>query len=194
MSLHTDTNTDRTDALDALEAKLDTLADQVAVLVEDALERRAQRDAVSELIGELGPIARQAMTVATDGFAEAEARGYFTFARSGLGVVDEVITGFSEEDVEQLGANIVTILELVKEITQPEILAVVGRLIDAVQHQELPAAELENAPSLFALVRQLRDPEVRVGLSRALSTLRTVSAETKPPSTPTPTTDQETTE
>jgi uncharacterized protein YjgD (DUF1641 family) len=166
------------DRADALAAKIDALADQVALLTQDALERQAQREAIAELLGDVAPIAHQAMEVATERLAEAEAKGYFTFARSGLGVIDQVVTGFTEDDVEQLGANIVTILELVKEITQPEILAVVGRLIDAVQHQQLPPAELEEAPSLFALIRQLREPEVRLGLARALATLRTVSAET----------------
>jgi hypothetical protein len=174
------------DRMHALEAKIDALTDQVALLTRDALERKAQRDQIAELVGDVAPIAHQAMELATDRLAEAEAKGYFTFARSGLGVIDQVVTGFSEDDVEQLGANIVTILGLVKEVTQPEILAVVGRLIDAVQHQDLPPGELAEAPSLFALARQLRDPEVRLGLARALATLRTVSAEAAHPRDTTP--------
>lgn len=166
------------DRIAELEAKIDTLTNQIAFLTQDALERKAQRDSVAELLADVGPVAHQAMEMATERLAEAEAKGYLTFARSGLGVIDQVVTGFSEDDVEQLGANIVTILELVKEITQPEILALVGRLIDAVQHQQVPVTELDEAPGLFALARQLREPEVRLGLSRALATLRTVSVET----------------
>jgi hypothetical protein len=169
------------DRMEAIEAKLDALTDQLALLTRDAFERKAQRDQLAELVGDLTPIAHQAMGLATERLADAEAKGYFTFARSGFGVIDQVVTGFSEDDVEQLGANIVTILDLVKEITQPEILAMVGRLIDAVQHQDLAPNELAEAPSLFALLRQLRDPEVRLGLARALATLRTVSAETAHP-------------
>ena len=36
-----------------------------------------------------------------------EERGYFEFAKAGLGVVDRVVTNFTEEDVEQLGDNVV---------------------------------------------------------------------------------------
>lgn len=229
----------------ALEAKIDALTEQVALLAEDARERRAQREMVRELLGDLSPIAHQAMEVATteldaltatadpaalvglvtrlvevaprleralvaldqvgqlvddvaplghdamasltDRLAEAEAKGYFAFARSGMGIVDEVVTNFSQDDVDQLGANVVAILEIVKEITQPEILDLVARLIDALQRQPLRVRGPEEAPSLWALARQVRDPDVRRGMAGALDALRAVSAEaTHPHVTTTP--------
>ena len=42
------------------------------------------------------------------------------------------------------------------------------------------ASEPAEAPSLWSLLRQVRDPDVRRGMGRALHTLRAVSAETGP--------------
>ncbi len=91
------------------------------------------------------------------------------------------MTNFDERDVEQLGDNVVTMLEALREVTQPEMLAFLTRMIDAVQAEQ-QAVEMEAAepPSLWALVSQVRDPDVRRGMARALHTLRAVSVETGP--------------
>lgn len=130
-------------------------------------------DPWAELVEDLAPVAREAMTSLTENLAEAERRGYFGFARSGMGVVDKVVTSFSEEDVQALGDNIVLILETIKRMTQPEVMRMLRRTVDVVGE-----AEPAEPPSLFALVKELREPEVRRGLSRAISMLRSVGADT----------------
>ncbi|MCJ7781441.1 MAG: DUF1641 domain-containing protein [Acidimicrobiia bacterium] len=106
-----------------------------------------------------------------------EQRGYFEFVNAGLGVVDRVVTAYSREDVEALGDNVVQMLDIVKNLTQPEMLAVATRMLDAVQRQQAAAAlEPAQPPGLFALAGQMRDPEIRRGLARALNTFKVVSA------------------
>lgn len=175
------------DAAEELD-RLDLRAEDVAGLLRrlarnvDTLERAlAQMESLADLARELSRISRPAMDAAIDKLAEAEARGYFGFARAGLGVVDRIVTGFSEEDVAALGDNVVTILEVVKELTQPQMLAIMSRVLAAVerQHEEI-AWEPEEPPSLWGILRQLRDPDVRRGLARALNTLR-AAAEATPP-------------
>ena len=89
----------------------------------------------------------------------------------------------SEEDVEALGDNVVLILETVKELTQPDVMAVLYRMIEAIHRQQAQMeAEPEEPPSLFQLVRKMRDPEIRRGIGRALNTLSAVSdVDTGPP-------------
>ncbi len=137
----------------------------------------------AELFGDMMPLTEHAVDVATDRLVTLDQRGYFTFAKSGLHVVDRVVTGFSEEEVEALGDNVVLILETVKEMTQPEIMAVVYRMIEAVQRQQHEMeTEPDDPPSMFQLIRRMRDPEIRRGMSRALNTLRAVSdVDTGPP-------------
>ena len=228
--------------LERLEAKVDQLNEQIAVLAADAEIRRRQRESLEDLTGDLSRISGGAMAVATrelealsetadladtlrllrrlveaaptleralngldqmtqladdlaplgpDVFAavtsrlsEAERKGYFTFARAGTEVADRIVAGFDEEDLIQLGENVVAILETVKEITQPEMLDLLSHMVDAVRSQkDRIDHEPEEAPSLFALIRQVRDPDVRRGMARALDTLRAVSVETGPETT-----------
>jgi uncharacterized protein YjgD (DUF1641 family) len=88
-----------------------------------------------------------------------------------------VVTTYSREDVEALGDNVVQILDIIKDLTQPEVLAMAQRLLDVMQHQgEIVAVYDEEPPSLFALAGKIRDPEVRRGMARAIDTLKAVSA------------------
>jgi uncharacterized protein YjgD (DUF1641 family) len=116
------------------------------------------------------------METATSKLAAIEERGYFEFAKGAVRVADKVVTGFSEEDVEALGDNVVLILETIKDLTQPEVMAALHRMITVVQEQQRHIAdEPVEAPSLFSIVRQLRDPDIRRGMARGLNALRAVS-------------------
>lgn len=155
-----------------LERRIEVLSEQVRFLVEDAEERRRMRDTATDLIHDLGPIASQGMDSITQIMTDAEKRGYIDFARSGLGVVNRVVTSFTEEDVEALGDNIVLILETVKEMTQPEIMT----MLRSTFHEVGEVEESEIPPSAFALLRQMREPEVRRGLARLITVLRTMGS------------------
>ena len=183
------------DVLQVLERELEELSADVTLSDIGDLARRFARvaplldkalgymEAFAELFSDMMPLTEHAMDVATDRLVTLDQKGYFSFAKAGAHVVDRIVTGFSEDDVEALGDNVVLILETVKEMTQPEIMAVLYRMIEAVQRQQAQlAAEPEEPPSLFALVRRMRDPEIRKGLARALNTLGAVSdVDTGPP-------------
>jgi uncharacterized protein YjgD (DUF1641 family) len=142
--------------------------------IEDGM---AKFESMMELISDLGPLTTGAFTKLLESLDDYENRGYFEFVGAGMGVMDKIVTNFSKDDVEALGDNVVDMLEIVKDLTQPEMLAVAERLLDVVQRQA-QAAELEpeKAPSLFSLAGKMRDPEVRMGLARALNTFKAVSA------------------
>ena len=138
-------------------------------------------DALSDLADDIMPLTSDVMALTSDRLAVAQQKGYFEFAKAGLGIVDRVVAGFSEDDVEPLGDNVVTILNTVKEITQPEMLVLLQRMVDAVQRQQYVIEdEAAEPPSLWALAKKMRDPDVRRGINRALTTLGSVSAETGP--------------
>ncbi len=132
---------------------------------------------LTELAGDASELAGPAFQAATDRLAELEGKGYFDFMRSGAGVVDRIVTTYTEEDVEALGDNIVLILDTVKEMTQPEVMTMLRRTFHSVGDTE-PG---EQPPSTFALLRQMRDPQVRRGLSRLLMMLRSVGEDTDVP-------------
>jgi uncharacterized protein YjgD (DUF1641 family) len=128
-----------------------------------------QLESTMAMIQEISPLSQDAFLTLMTRLDEAERKGYFTFVRAGMGIMENVVTSFSEEDVRQLGDNVVLILQTVKEMTQPEIMSMVRQSVEVLREEDPP----ENV-SLFSLIRQMNDPEVKRGLSKTLSVLRTV--------------------
>lgn len=159
------------DRMDRIEEQLQRMSAQL-----DALgETRASVDELlgrietgRELVADIVPLTPGAMLTATNRLAELERRGYLGFAREGLGVVDRVITAYDEDDIRALADNVVLILDTLKEMTQPEVLGMLSRTVHSMETED------NGAPSLFELARQLREPEVKRGLHRLMSLLRSM--------------------
>jgi uncharacterized protein YjgD (DUF1641 family) len=151
-----------------------------------AIERGLdQLESLQDLLADVGPLSGEIslrMMEALDGY---EQRGYFRFAKSGLGVVDRVVTSFSEEDVEQLGDNIVLILNTVKEMTQPEVMQLLQRTASHVRTAE------PTEVGFLGLLRRLRDPKTRRGLGRVLEILESLGETGEPGIAPITTDDEE---
>ena len=133
-------------------------------------------ESLMDFLDDAGPLTSEAVAKILTTLEDFEQRGYFEFADAAFGIVDQIVTTYSKDDVDALGDNIVQMLDIVKDLTQPEMLAVAQRMLDALQRQQA-AAELEPAepPGLIALAGQMRDPVVRRGLARALNTFNVVS-------------------
>ena len=163
MTLATETGLDQ--RLEAIERQLD-------FLIAEAEERRRLRESISELTGDLSPVARQGMESMSRVLAEAEGRGYVDFAKGGAEIVDKVVTSFGKEDLDALGDNVVLILETVKEMTQPEIM----QMLRSTFLYASEIDETEEPPGLFALLGRLRDPAARRGLYRLIFLLESLGA------------------
>ena len=137
----------------------------------------AQLGPMSELAEQLTHLSGPAMAKATEVLTVADDKGYFAFARQGGMIADRVVTEFSEEDVAALGENVVTILTAVKEMTQPEVMGLVQRTALSVQDAEDTPME---PPSMFALLKSMRDPQTRRGLAKVMAMLHTVGEEHPP--------------
>jgi len=130
-------------------------------------------EASFEFADVLAPVGSEAFAKLTTSLSEAERRGYFVFARGGLRILDEIVTSFGEEDIKQLGDNIVLILQTIKQMTQPEVMNFLRRTIVTVEEQSGKPVDI----SYRALLAQLRDPNVRRGLALILRTLSKIGAE-----------------
>lgn len=140
-------------------------------------------ESAQDFVRDAAPLTKEMMTEATDTLSTLESKGYFGFVRQGAYVVDQVVTSFSEDDVKQLGDNVVLILNTVKALTQPEMMNLVNGLTQGWHEAGAEAETGKLDTSLLGLMRQLRDPEVRRGLAITLATLRRVSrqAPARPP-------------
>jgi uncharacterized protein YjgD (DUF1641 family) len=130
-----------------------------------------------DFVRDAAPLSKDMMTEATAILSDMERKGYFGFVRQGGYVLDQVVTSFGEEDVKQLGDNVVLILNTIKSLTQPEMMNLVNGFTAGFQAAEAEADAGQLDTSMFGLLRQMRDPEVRRGLAITLATLRKVSAQ-----------------
>ncbi len=124
------------------------------------------------LIDEVTPIANQAFNTSVETLDRLERQGYFTFAQESWNILERIVAEFSEHDVRALGDNIVTILTTVRNMTQPEILALANNAISAIS----PPEQVEDVSTL-RLIRELGDPSVRRGLARLLNMIKAMDAE-----------------
>jgi hypothetical protein len=72
-----------------------------------------QLRAVSEFAGDASQLAEPALEMVTERLAELEQRGYFDFVRSGAGIVDRIVTTYTEDDVTAGLARVLTMLKSV---------------------------------------------------------------------------------
>jgi len=165
--------TDATEA--AAAARLDRIEARLDLLLDHAERRDAELEPLRDLAAEVGVLSAPAMDAVTGRIYELEQRGYLGFARSGGRVVERIVASFDEDDVEALGDNVVLMLETLRDLTQPEILQLLRQTAGSVSHLDTPVGG--TPPSTFALVKQLRDPEVRRGLGRMLELLRSVGSD-----------------
>jgi uncharacterized protein YjgD (DUF1641 family) len=132
-----------------------------------------QIDTVTDLMEVVGPITKEGVNKATVVLDDLDRKGYFRLIPSGLRIMDNVVTSFTEEDVNRLGDNIVLILNTVKDMTQPEIMNFVHNTLLVAEGEVLKPVDT----SYMALLRQVQDPAVRRGLALTMRVLHVVGAQ-----------------
>jgi len=127
-----------------------------------------QMESFMELWQDIGPLSQDAFLTMMNYLNQMEQKGYFVFLQGGLEMMDKVVTSFVEEDIDQLGDNIVLILQTVKEMTQPEIMGMLSNTAQVFTDEE------PVDTSIISIIRQMNDPEVRRGLAKTLQILKSV--------------------
>ena len=143
---------------------------RAAPFIEQALD---QLDGVTDLLGVALPLTKDVFNKAEGVLDGMDRKGYFVFAQGGMKIVDNIVTSFTEEDIRQLGDNIVLILRTVKEMTQPEVMNFLRSTVSLAEKE----AEAPVDISYRALLSQMRDPNVRRGMALAMRMLRGVGAQ-----------------
>lgn len=128
---------------------------------------------MAELFDDVVPIGNQAFNQTVEMLDRLERQGYFSFARASWRVAEQIVSEFSEEDVDALGDNIVLILNTIKEMTQPEIMNFVRNTLLIAEEE----VEKTVDTSYLGLLRQMQDPAVRRGLALTMRVLHVVGAQ-----------------
>jgi uncharacterized protein YjgD (DUF1641 family) len=131
-----------------------------------------QIESFRDFAQDVSPLAREVFLDFLRKMDEFDRKGYFAFAKEFSAVADKVVTSFSANDVKALGDNIVTILNTVKTLTQPDVLHVVSNAVNVYKKLDI---EVEKEVSMFTLLKELNTPEMKRGLSFAIKFLKSLA-------------------
>ena len=125
---------------------------------------------------DVGPIANEMIIDFTKQMNEYEQKGYFKFFKEFGPIIDNIVTGFSPEDLKGLADNIVSILTTFKEMTQPEVLDTMQNAIKAFNSME---TETVPSYSVWKLMREMNSPEMKKALGYGITFMKNVSKDVR---------------
>ena len=129
-------------------------------------------ESMVDLSKDIGPVVTQIGLDGIQKMHELEKRGYFEFLKELPGVFDNIVKHFSTEDVKLLAENIVSILETIKNLTQPEMLDALNNAINVFNKIEIDNVE---EYSLWKAFREIMTPEGRRGLGFIMTFLKNIT-------------------
>ena len=139
-----------------------------------------QLESLRDFLEDASPLARESFITLMNRLDEVDRKGYFGFVKEMGRVVDTVVTSFTPEDVRNLGDNIVTILNTVKSMTQPDMLHAVNNALTMYKKMDL---DVEDDVSLLALLREMNTPGARRGMAYAVRFLKSIASQNGTPRT-----------
>lgn len=125
-----------------------------------------------DLGDDVAPLANEAIIDFTKFMNQLDQKGYFEFFRELGPIIDNVVTGFSPKDLRQLADSIVSILSIIKEMTQPEVLGTMENAMKAFN-----SMETESVPSysVWRVMREMNSPEMKKALGYGITFMKNVS-------------------
>lgn len=135
-----------------------------------------QLESMRDFLQDAAPLARESFIDFMNTLDEFDRKGYFDFMKELGKVADRVVTSFSPEDVKNLGDNIVTILNTVKNMTQPDMLHAVNNALNVYKKLD---TEVEGDFSLLALLKEMNTPEARRGMAFAIRFLKSIASQNR---------------
>lgn len=131
-----------------------------------------QLESVKDFVDDFAPISRELTIDFMNKLDEFDRKGYFEFAKEFTKAIDNVVTSFTPEDMNALGANMVTIINTVKNLTQPEMLHTINNALNVYNNLDI---QVEGKISTFGLLKELNSPETKKAMSFALQFLKKLS-------------------
>jgi uncharacterized protein YjgD (DUF1641 family) len=133
-------------------------------------------ESINDLAKDINPVLHQAGLDGIHLMNQLEQKGYFDFLKEAMKIMDNVVAHFSPEDVRLLADNIVTILETVKSLTQPDMLKAINSGL--VVYKSIEIEDVEEY-SLWKALRAMNSKEMRKGLGFMITFLQNIARETE---------------
>ena len=131
-------------------------------------------ESINDFLKDATPIARQVGLDTIQKMNELDQKGYIEFFKELSKVLENIISHFSVEDVRDLSDNVVTILETVKEMTQPDMLSAMDNAVNVFKN-----LDTKDIPeySLWKAMKEMRSPEMKKGLGFMITFLKNLAKE-----------------
>ena len=131
-------------------------------------------ESINDFLKDVTPIARQVGLDTIQKMNELDQKGYIDFFKELSKVLENIISHFSVQDVRDLSDNVVTILETVKEMTQPDMLSAMDNAVNVFKN-----LDTKDIPeySLWKAMKEMRSPEMKKGLGFMITFLKNLAKE-----------------
>jgi len=131
-------------------------------------------ESMVDLTKDLNPIIKQMGLDTIDKFHEFDQKGYFEFFSEALKIIDNIVAHYSVEDVRQLADNIVTIMDTIKNLTQPDMMKAMDNALAIYKN-----LDPSNVPeySIWKVMKELNTPEMKRGIGFVLTFIKSLSPE-----------------
>ena len=133
-------------------------------------------ESVNDLAKDVSPILHQMGLDGIHMMNEFEQKGYFEFMKETMNIFDNVVTHFSAEDVKLLADNAVTILETVKNLTQPDMLKAINSGL--IVYKSIEIEDVEEY-SMWKAIRAMNSKEMKRGIGFMITFLQNIAKETE---------------
>jgi uncharacterized protein YjgD (DUF1641 family) len=131
-------------------------------------------ESITDLLKDVGPIVNEVGIDFTHKLNEFEQKGYFEFFKEIANIMDNVISSYPPEEVRALSENIVTILDTVRNITQPDMLHAINNAVSIFKNLD---TENIKEYSLWKAFREMNTPEMKRGIGFMITFLKNLSKE-----------------
>ena len=132
-----------------------------------------QMEGMRDFLRDVSPLVRESILDLMKKLDEFDRKGYFQFAKELQKAADNVVTSFTPEDVKHLGDNIVTILNTIKNLTQPDMLQAIDNALTVYKNIDI---KVDEKVSLFSLLKELNSPGAKRGLAVGLKFLKNLAS------------------
>lgn len=131
-------------------------------------------ESITDLLKDVGPIVNEVGIDFTHKLNEFEQKGYFEFFKEIANIMDNIISSYPPEEVRALSENIVTILDTVRNITQPDMLHAINNAVSIFKNLD---TENIKEYSLWKAFREMNTPEMKRGIGFMITFLKNLSQE-----------------
>jgi len=131
-------------------------------------------ESITDLLKDAGPMINEVGIDFTHKLHEFEQKGYFEFFKELANIMDNIISSYPPEEVRALADNVVTILDTVKNLTQPDMLHAINNAVGIFKNLD---TENIQEYSLWKVFREMNTPEMKRGLGFIMTFLKNLSKE-----------------